>query len=461
MIVLFIVLIQTALVLIAKTMCRPLAFKVVLFFNIWWMALTVISLVSPVGGYAISFETYLLLGAFIALCSIGFIAVSTRERDSEKKRDINDIRQSFIDIVYNSRLLRIATYVSTVLLVFYAIKYAIYIGSGNFLDARNVRFFVGPVFGSTIELLFYNYVISAERFLWAFIFCFALVFNTRKGLLFWVSGLNFLLYIFIGASRYPIVLLGVYVLVMFVARSLFVSSGGLRAGLGKLAALGAFALVLFLGMSYFTAYRRGMTSFNTAQFLDGMNALYEQIVSYNAGALGGLSITLEEGSLYNHWYFGRAVWFGGIEEIADNLCGFLGVDWTSPRYVIGEIANESVLVGTVWINALFTDVYWFYSDMGILGVLFYSLVFGVIARLCVNKFDRTASVWSLMIMTHVLYSFFLSNSTWDLTTVDSLVYIAAVLLFVRLREKKMEKRGGEPDGGQSDPEKLGVAAQEA
>ena len=191
------------------------------------------------------------------------------------------------------------------------------------------------------------------------------------------------------------------------------------------------------GMSYLTAFRRGALGFNVNAVLGNFDILYDQILGYSTGPLSGLSYLLDTGTMENHWFVGRAVLLNGFEEVFTYLLSFVGIHISCAKNVLGAIANIQYGIGNRSMNALFTCIYWFYSDFGYLGVVLFTGVFAWTGKKVVSRFVSKPNIFTLMLAIHFSYFMFMSNMIWQINNVDSLVY----MLIIYILHKKISQVG--------------------
>lgn len=445
MILLILITQQMALILARMARTNPLIRRVLLVFNSWWGILLIYSFFSPYGGYKISTDAYFLIWIFILVFNAVFIFAKskgytgttiTKEGFSTNYSEKGIVRQYDILILEN-KIITGAICIAVIILIRYAIKYSTLISLGSILNARNERYYVGGLFGTTLELLFYNYVVSPFSFLFSFIISFSLLYDRIKTKQFWLSVIGIILYTYVGANRFPVVLLLVNIMYLWIIRSYY----NRRKINGKSVSRFIRVVIIFcvgiFGMSYITAFRRGMIGFSLDAVIDNFDILSNQMLGYSIGPLSGFSYLLDSDIMRNHWFAGRAVVLNGIDELFTYILSIIGIHIPCAKNVLGAIANEQYVIGNRSMNALFTCIYWFFSDFGYIGVVIFSGLFAWVEKKMVSRFVNAPNIFSLMLATHVLYFMFMSNMIWQINNVDSLLY----MLIICLLNKKVAKIG--------------------
>lgn len=432
-----IIITQVMLSIISFIVNRKNVAKWIAVFNLWWVFLLLLSTIIPFGGYNTSGNGEILIWIFLMCTTVGYVFQTNRKGISMSSG--KELDQNFDKLILQNKKVKMLLLLFTLLLGIYAIRFSQYINSTNILNARVARYYVGGVFSSTIELLFFNYVIASSRFFAIFIIAYSVIYGRVWNSLCWLSIINLFLYSFVGGSRFPIVMLGVEIVILALYKKQMKPKKQKRFTTNwkeikrKLLFIVCIFIVIF-GILYFTAYRLGMTQYDSEMMWESFEEFYKQSIGYNTGPIAALDKTLEDGILTNHHYFGQAVLLNGIDEIFANTLSAIGISYSSARYVIGELASKSVMLGNISFNALYTCIFWFYSDMGIIGVIFYSLLFGILVGKVVRIFEDRPTLWSLMLNAHILYFFIMSNITWEVNTVDSLLYILFILFYFRKKE---------------------------
>ena len=413
--------------------------RMLIVFNAWWALLLVFSKMSPYGGYKISTDAYILIWIFIFVFNLVYIFTKsinnngiqyTKEGFSNTYSESSIVKQ-YDKLILDNKALAFGIYIITAMLVYYAIKYSTIMSVGSILNARNERFYVGGLFGTTIELLFYNYIVSAFRYLFSFVISFSLLYDRVKTRHFWFSVVGLALYSYVGASRFPVVLLLVNILFLWIIRSFYNRRRINGKGFVRFIRIALIFGIGIFGMSYLTAFRRGVIGFNVNAVIDNFDILYDQMLGYSTGPLSGLSYLLDSRTITNHWFVGRAVVLNGFEEVFTYLLSFIGIHFTCAKNVLGAIANIQYRIGDRSMNALFTCIYWFFSDFGYIGVVLFSGLFAWVEKKAISRFVSKPNIFSLMLAIHVLYFMFMSNMIWQINNVDSLVYMLIIYLIHR------------------------------
>lgn len=421
-----IILFQCLTLLLAFFLNKNSSLKWLIIFNIWWIIWIIASYYFPYGGYSISGETYLLIVIFITLVNIGYSLAGCGNTRPDNIL-FETMACSFDRLISKNRVVLVAISVSCLYLFQLFFRYRA-IASADISSARTARYFVGLLFSSTLEILLYNYLIVAINYLSVFIVAFSLAFRRINRLVFVLATAEVLLFCSIGSSRMPLVQLGVELCILLIIQSTRMPRLNQKHPIRDLLLLLLFSAFAVCVMICFTSLRLGFSQPNLYSFTQSANTFFNQAVSYNTGPISGLSLQLDSGQLYDHHLVGRAVLLNGLDELASYGASILGQSFQAANQLIGESTYVTLSIGDNSFNALYTCIYWFYFDSGVAGVVIFSLLFGIVIKSAVSFFSRECTLGSLMLLVHVLYFFFVSNQSWGISSVASLVYLSLILI---------------------------------
>ena len=408
-------------------------------FNIYWILLMVFSVLMPYGGHKISDRAYLIFAVFAATISIGYVVgVMPKHKVYYTKQQAQDtdenIKKAFTCFV-NSKFLLCFLLIVLLINIIYAYKYYSVISVVGGVEARNLRFFVGELFRSTYELLFFNYIITPVKYLACFIIAMEIYFEIFKRLptclCFCIAALSS----YIGGGRFELMYLLLCIILAFFMKSQVFTVGKHRTfEIRKSTLKSAFLIIvaccgiLFMSV-YATALRRNRSALESGEFKNNSQILLEQFSGYNLGGLGAFDVGLDSGLIKNQYYFGRASIFGGFEEIMQYITKYVGFSFTSVRTKIGIAFNDSIHVGNKDFNALYTALSYFYQDFGILGVAILSYAFGFFVGRTLK--NRRRSLFLMGVFFHAFYQYMILNLNWYFTSGDSLIYFLMLWLMTK------------------------------
>lgn len=425
----FVVIFIAFFLLLSFTIKNKFLRSMIQLFNVIWIALFVLCITK---NYQLSDFTYFMLGILITFCNIGVLLAVKRDKLADNF-SLDKMIADFDKYVLRNKWIVGYVVLSLIVILFYSVKYTILIRTLGALQARIIRNFAGPLF-STFELLFYNYIISPVRFICIFVMSGNLLagkLKLKENILYIVV---LVLYCYMGGARTPCMLLVVSLVITSIFKR-YLQLGTDRQARKTFLILFSIIIVCFVAMTYITAYRRAHSEFTIANLYNNFYILIDQIIDYNVMPLKALDVTYSSGLLENYLFLGRAVIWGGIEQIYSHMFTFADINYQAARYIVGEITNAGVIINEIPFNALFTAVFWFFADMGILGVAAYSFFYAFIVGRVMYRSIKDMNIFYFAIMLHLLYFFLTLNLNWAVTAPDSTLYLLALLYLGRKVKK--------------------------
>lgn len=436
---------QIALLVVGMLIHKGTEKKIFIIFNVYWVGLLILLKIVPFGGYAISNNTFIMIMLFLFFINLGFL-LGGKKRESDNASIRNEVERSY-EYAISNKLVCMYLILSMLFLIYYAVRYYIIVQEVGGVEARNIRYFVGPLFRSTPEILFYNYIIVPSKYLSCFFIAYGFFRGRFKCKELIVPGIVLILSCYIGGGRMDIVylLFAIVFAFLFKERSsirltnkgiLWKKRGLIIVLLGIVASVG-----IMLAMIYLTAYRSNQYSLSFSIIGKYGVKLFEHVVGYNIGPFGALDVAIQEGILKNKWYVARSTIFGGIEEVLQYFMSYLGVSFVGARNELGMVLNQPITVGNLTFNALLTALCWFYSDLGILGIVIYSFLFGFLVRYSISKFYNCKNVFVMAILFHLLYQYMVLNLNWYLVTVGNMFYVIGLFYLSKQYGKWRRHKG--------------------
>ena len=195
--------------------------------------------------------------------------------------------------------------------------------------------------------------------------------------------------------------------------------------------------IVFLCIIVFvSAGRDGEVNNNTSTIIStGTEQLTNTIGTYMGGAIVAFDYSIEQNYLerIGGYQYGKLTLSAPIKLISPlfNLLGFGYID-------IADISfkqNEYINVGPTYFNALYTSLFWFYLDFGVLGIFIIPFLFGILFRWSIKLIYTKANLPIIIFV----YFFFqkVLHSVFDYTFVsyEELLFVI-VLLYCGLKKNK-------------------------
>lgn len=210
--------------------------------------------------------------------------------------------------------------------------------------------------------------------------------------------------------------------------------GGLRVDFKKLLLpfIILFSLI-YVVMSYLTAFRRGLLEFTLDNILDGASKLNENFVTYLTlpFRLFDYSIQKDYLSQLGGFHYGL-VSFDGIDRYAKLFLRLFSID-------IPTIYEKTTLMfQDTWIcvskdlivNYAYTNAVYHYLDFGIVGVFFIPFAFSAFFRWIVKMFYIQKSTLVLCLMFYLFFILIHTIFSWHINKVYSLGFIIVMTFFI-------------------------------
>lgn len=185
-------------------------------------------------------------------------------------------------------------------------------------------------------------------------------------------------------------------------------------------------LFLVVGMSLFTSYRRNSDAgFNEESVSSGVSGLGETIVNYSVGPIVAFDRGLKMKRYQNNNYYGTAT-FAGTEYVLHRF--FLR--YIFPNYeltyekVTSYLQNNRILIGInkTW-NYAYTSCFYYYCDLGIMGILIIPFILGIIFRFFIKMIEENLTIYSIAIFLFISFCFYDSVFSCYLHKNISVLYI--------------------------------------
>lgn len=396
--------------------------KIILsFWAIWFISLTM-STFNPYGLYAVSNETYFILMLNVSGFILGFSAVKIgREVYLGKNayvcyESVSNFLVSkkylfvlLIGIVLAGMILNKYIYAATYLMLNIDSSIEFMVEDKSGLDYFFYTFFAAPLFYSSNVILAYSLIYNRKFFYDFFSYLYILVFASIGG----------------GRVGFLIVVIA-FVFVLFM--------GGLRVDFKKLLLpfIILFSLI-YVVMSYLTAFRRGLLEFTLDNILDGASKLNENFVTYLTlpFRLFDYSIQKDYLSQLGGFHYGL-VSFDGIDRYAKLFLRLFSID-------IPTIYEKTTLMfQDTWIcvskdlivNYAYTNAVYHYLDFGIVGVFFIPFAFSAFFRWIVKMFYIQKSTLVLCLMFYLFFILIHTIFSWHINKVYSLGFIIVMTFFI-------------------------------
>lgn len=392
----------------------------------------VISIFNPFELYEVAFEVYFI--AFLGYLCFFFGFFFPKQKNNYNSQDSIVDK---IDILISKKSFLLIYLISLLVLMSLAITQWALISLQNGMGNLKLEVFE-LIFNGNSFLYFYYQVLLVPLFHLSCMALSVLVVNNRFNkqlVLFLVFALAFS---YIGGKRGYFAIMLEYLVLAFVLNKY--SSFGIKRvrrkiPIVKLAILGS---IVFVGAALMTTVGHAGTAVDKDNLKSGMLENAENFVKYQIGPYRALDYALSHNYIerYGGYTYGRATLGGMIDYYGCGLLSRLGIPTTQVRVLtMLPLQDNSVPIGknTSW-NYSFTSFYYFMFDFGLIGVVFFSFLFGVCVRYSLILFQKKRTIASMTLVGFLFISCCNFNGSWFNV---ELYAQPAILLFLYL--SKYEK----------------------
>lgn len=410
---------------------------------IWWFVLLVLSVINPYNVYPVSSYAYFLLLLNLICSSFGFFFSGNKQESLVLSKRNSQLYDNYISLS-RSKMYKILLIIIGVFLGIFYLRYK------NDLLLNGVTrysyYHVGNVFLNSIELYFFQGIVTP---LCNFILCYvalSIYFKKYLSITLIFAYVDAFLFTVLGSNRGTLIILALCIFIALLYRSCDNNKKitlSIKKKLSIVVTIVIVLLIVYFVMIYITAIRNGMNGFNIIDFENARQEFNKQIVIYNIGSFRAFSSTLQENGVVEklgNYNILRGVFYG-VEEILFNILKFLGIPFYNEAPIISEINNflsDRILISNnMTYNALYTSIFYYYIDSGIIGIILYSFTFGAIGRWIIKLFQEKENIGMFFILMFWFYLIMLSNMSLYLYASNIITIIFFVIY--KFRSEKKEK----------------------
>jgi len=278
-------------------------------------------------------------------------------------------------------------------------------------------FFLSPFFIFLLPIYGYS-TLYKRNMIWFFILLFLLLFATLSG----------------GRADYLKLFLPIMLIILFQKKKKAINN--------KFSRYIIIYFSLFLSIiiiSYVSAARFGNIELSKSNLQDGFDITTEQIVTYSVGPIVAFDYALNINYLnqINGYKYGTLT-LNSIENIFYSIVSKFGLIYERPisqfanlkQYTPIQISNEFS-----W-NALYTWVLFFYLDFGIVGVIFFPFMIGLIFRKVIKEYIRNPNIYYFIILYFIFQLSLFSVMDWSLSSPALLFFLVLMYILAKKTSKK-------------------------
>lgn len=396
------------------------------YFIVFWAILIVVSGFNPYDLYPVHDLTYTILYLFVISFFIGINFNWTgAEKLSARNFDYVLVKaRFFIDSKINFYL----SVILCVVLGFYFIRYYSYIMAAGLEETRTARFEVGGVFSSVYEALFFMYFVGCGVWLSKFSVAFSLAYGGNSKLSVVLNLTVCLLYLGFGGGRN--IITEIFLMYIFLGITKKFSGEKYKSISKKIILIisGTFVAVIAVITTFFRMFPN--EGINYDGVLEASSILVEHAIVYFVGSFRAFEYALKNYEAIIGFNYGQ-LGLAGLDELFSLMMTVIGYKLVPFSNEWGAVLSIPISVGQGigFFNALYTAVFNFYFDFGIVGPVIWGLMFGIFCSFVVGRVTSYHSVWYIFVAAMLFVTAMLTPLSWKLTAGSPVLVIILACYF--------------------------------
>lgn len=407
--------------------------NVIISYILWWMLLLIISIYNPLGLYSVSNKVYFLLMIHIMSLFGGFLIFF---KSCRKKIDFILLKKKH-DKIISKKPLKVIFVILNIILLYYFVQYRSYINA-DFAMAREAVFTVGSVFKTSIEIIFFNWIITVFTNFAAFIICFSFLVKNIKNTTTILSFTAIILKSFIGSGRFTLIYLCIMlVFTYYVTENIYLKSDleAISKSKTRKTKFIVFIVIIIGIMIMLTARRMGVSVNSLKSLHIATNEFFLHVLDYTIAPFRAFDYGLLQYTESISWQFGKA-FFAGVDEIVGNIIKLFGSGYVWFNQNIGQLTQSTIFVGkSSLFNALYTAPFIFYYDFGFWGIIIDSIILGILTKKAIVSFEKKGYLSMFFLSAYLFNTIMLTSMRWTLQSPSSILTII-ILMLIYLKERK-------------------------
>ena len=405
----------------------------------WHFFIFLLSSFDPLGFYPVSLYAYSLSILSIVFFSIGFVSFRIDFAEISKIGKISS-RKTFKLFVSENAKYKVVLIFLCICMLYFTNKYMSLLSNNTAIESRLIRYNIS-FFGNSVWVgLFYNIILTSFFYFSVFVVS-GYLFVKKNTFVFILTLLYVLMYSFVGSGREPVFFLLFNLLFcMFLFKTIKCESvfASKIISFNYKFVLSVFVLVVGL-LLFLSGLRENVDVWSLETIYKVSESLLRTILAYLLGPIRAFDYIIHSNyyldKLGYPWY-GLAV-FSGLNEYLYLFLRFFGLDiGVSSSRIIGYVQEMQLTVSPdiLYFNYTFTAFLTCYLDYGILSVILYPLIGGILFRYAISELYRCATFPLLAMICYLFYMSIFSFAT--LVLVQTTPWFYLLFLFF-LHKSKM------------------------
>ncbi len=435
MVLSFIIASYAIFLLIIKTFIKDsISKRLFLIYTSYWSISLFVSSLDLYGLYKVEDTTYYLLLGHIYAFLFGFVLIKPVAVVYKKNINVGVsdlLKNKFFFILFAILLIYIANLFirQRELLAMYSLSEIRGDFSELILEGGQFTFYttvISSMYHFSMCLAFYMLLFDRRWFYIALFLSFALFFSLLGG------GRNqFMKFIYYA--------IGIYILKDYIFSSLKGKQINYIIPKRMKVLLALIFIGSFIGMSLFTALRKGSDTVNFESIAKGTSEISEIFVNYSICPIVAFDKCLKNKRFENEKFYGVATFCGPEQFIYKLLLRRIIVNY-EPCYdkVTGYVQHNRIDVapGRSW-NYAYTSCFYYYLDFGIMGIFLYPFILGLISRCMINLLEKNLNIYSIAIFQFLSYCMYMTVFSGYLFKNVTFIYLVLMLFLYWHNRKKI------------------------
>lgn len=360
--------------------------RVVFVYLLWSFIILFVSSLNPYELYNVSSKIYALWILSITIISLTIIIFSNKNRE-------NIVKNNNFNIIKKSKVLLVINIIVLVLLAYFLVRYNRILASASIQDIRNIRF--EKLFSTGYEYIIFTYIMQPTLKIIMMLTAISIIYKERKNINVYLGITNIVLNTMIGYGR-----MCIFEFILFLLFA-YLSQKEINKPKIKSIFITLLAIILFAVISTIVTTIRiiGIEGLSIATIKEyGISNQISQLIIYFTGGFRTLDLFISNKIIsINDYMFGRLT-FAGLEDLISNFTSALGINFIPINNIVGNYTQIPVLIGNnQYFNAFYTSIFNFYGDFGIIGVVFFSFLSGMLIKYSVNNYIKKGNLNSLLL----------------------------------------------------------------
>lgn len=421
----------------------------ILIYVIYWCLSLLVTRINFMNFYVVHDDTYWILLAHVITFVCGYILIRPYSFLLYKGKELRVYKgkglRATISIVLNNWLFKFLFSFCLIFILYSIFKARELLYFYTFSEVKHD--FIELVLGdSGLLAVIYNFIVWPMFHFSLAIMSYMLFFDFR-----WKCIALLFLYIvccaILTGGRNQFMTIGYYIMSMWIL-STYISSRNkgfyskyvFSTKLKLLILVGAFFLLT--SMTIISIFRAHEDKVNKELFINALNDLGNRFVTYSSGPIVAFDISVHNNSFYKKKYYGMAT-FSGTFRYIGLLAKHLGITTNleeANKSTARVLQENKIYISSdhLWNYAYTSCVYYFY-DFGLLGVLIFPFLLGLIVRriICIVYIKYNIFIISLFLF--ICFCMYMSVFSGILHKIQTVFYIVLLLLLSNLCSERKSK----------------------